>query len=408
MRKIANSALLPALLLAAIVLSSPHLLAQAARAASFLGTVQSINGNQIVVKNDAGATMEIQVQDGARLLRIEPGQKTLQNASPFTLSDLQVGDRVLARGTPGGGNKIAASTLVAIKKADIAHQQQEQQQAWERGVGGLVKSVDPAAGTITVPVMPGNRLITIHTTKNTIIRRYAPGSVKFDDAKPATLAEIKPGDQVRARGTRSADGLTFTADEIVGGSFQNVSGLITAVDPAASTFTVKDLATKKPVTIEVAPDTELKKLDPMVAQRLAVAMKGAPTRPARPEDEQAAKAPNRGSGGSGGFAGRPGASRLNENAPQQLLARAPSVQLKDLAKGDAVILVATAGKTSGSLVAVTVVSGVEPMLQASASGSQDFLSTAWGGIGGGSAAAGGDAGVGAGDSGGGAGGGGPQ
>jgi len=29
--------------------------------------------------------------------------------------------------------------------------------------------------------------------------------VKFEDAKPSTLQEIHPGDQLRARGDRSAD-----------------------------------------------------------------------------------------------------------------------------------------------------------------------------------------------------------
>ena len=124
--------------------------------------------------------MAVQVQDGARLLRIEPGQTSLQNASPFSMTDLQIGDRVLARGSASDdGKQIAASTLVAIKKADIAQEQQQQQEEWQKGVGGLVKTVDPTAGTITIPLNPGNRTVTIQTTKSTIVRRYAPGSVKL-------------------------------------------------------------------------------------------------------------------------------------------------------------------------------------------------------------------------------------
>ena len=41
-----------------------------------------------------------------------------------------------------------------------------------------------------------------------------------------------------------------------------------AVDTTASTITVNDTATKKPVMIAVTPDSEVKKLDPAVAKRL--------------------------------------------------------------------------------------------------------------------------------------------
>jgi hypothetical protein len=68
-----------------------------------------------------------------------------------------------------------------------------------------------------------------------------------------------------------------------------------------------------------------------------------------------------------------------------LLARAPSVTLKDLQKGNMVIVVATEGQSAASATAITVVAGVEPMLQASTSASQAMLSSAWnlGGEGGG-------------------------
>ena len=184
--------------------------APAAKPVTFLGTVQTLSGNAITVKNDAGATMQVTVEDNARLLRIEPGQKTLAGASPFSLSDLQAGDRVMARGSADAdGKSLAASMLVAIKGADIAQKQATGagRLAEERGTGGLVKAVDPAAGTVTISTgAGGTRTIVIHASPTTIIRRYAPGSVKFDQAVKGTLDQIKPGDQLRARGSKSADG----------------------------------------------------------------------------------------------------------------------------------------------------------------------------------------------------------
>jgi hypothetical protein len=381
--------------------------APAAKPVTFLGTVQTLSGNTITVKNDAGATMQVTVEDGARLLRIEPGQKTLAGASPFSLSDLQTGDRVMARGsTNADGKSLAATMLVAIKGADIAQKQEKEREDWQKnGTGGLVKAVDPAAGTVTVSTGPsGARMMVIHVTTTTIVRRYAPGSVKFDQAIKGTLDQIKPGDQLRARGSKGADGATLDAEEIVSGSFLNLAGPIQAVNANASTITLTDTATKKPVVISVTPDSEVKKLDPAVAQRIAARLSGAGAK--RPDGSPAPGAGGPGAGGpaSGGpGSGGPGSSGGDRPAGsgrgpggggpdfQQLLARAPSVTLKDLQKGNMVIVVATEGQTPQSATAITVVAGVEPMLQASTSGSQAMLSSSWNLGGGGGEGGGGEA-----------------
>jgi hypothetical protein len=54
-----------------------------------------------------------------------------------------------------------------------------------------------------------------------------------------------------------------------------------------------------------------------------------------------------------------------------MLSRAPAIQLADLQKGEAVMLVAT--ETSKGLAAVTLLAGVEPLLEAPAA-SQNLLS----------------------------------
>ncbi len=372
---------IPRLILCALAFAGllPLSAQEAAKPVTFLGTVQTLSGNTITVKSDAGATMQVTVQENARLLRIEPGQKTLAGASPFSLTDLQKGDRVMARGSANAdGNSLAATTLVAIKGADIAQKQQQEREDWQkRGTGGLVKAVDPTAGTVTISSGPGGtRTLVIHASATTIVRRYAPGSVKFDQAVKGTLDQIKPGDQVRARGSKSADGATLEAEEIVSGSFLNLAGPIQAVNADASTITVTDTATKKPVLISVTPDSEVKKLDPAVAQRIAQHLSGGG---AKPPDGSAAPA---GGPPPGAPPHAPGGSGPDF---QQLLARAPSVTVKDLQKGNMVIVVATEGQSPQSATAITVVAGVEPMLQASTKGSQAMLSSAWnlGGEGGG-------------------------
>jgi hypothetical protein len=372
--------------------------APAAKPVTFLGTVQTLSGNTLTVKNDAGSTMLVTVEENARLLRIEPGQKTLAGASPFSLTDLQTGDRVMARGSANAdGKSLDAIMLVAIKGADIAQKQEKEREDWQkRGAGGLVKAIDPAAGTVTISTgAGGTRTLVIHASSTTVIRRYAPGSVRFDQAVKGSLDQIKPGDQLRARGSKNDDGTTLEAEEIVSGSFRNLAGPIQAVNAGASTITVNDTATKKPVVITVTPDSEVKKLDPAVAQRLAARMGGggarrpdgsaAPAAGGPPSGASAGSAP----GGPGAAADRPGGGQGRGGDIQQLLARSPSVALKDLAKGNMVIVVATEGQAPDTATAITVVAGVEPMLQASTSGSQAMLSSAWN-LGGGEGGGGGE------------------
>src|SRR5581483_9048470 len=205
--------------------------------------VSSISGSSVSVRQDSGSDVTVSVPETANIVRTEPGSKSLAGATKIALTDIATGDRVLIL---VAGDPPAAKIVVVNKANDIAAKQQQEQADWaRRGVGGLVKSVDASAGTVTITAT--NRTLTIHTTPSTVIRRYAPDSVKFSEAQTSTLAAIQPGDQITARGDRSGDDVT--ADEIVSGAFRNIAGTVVSADESANTFTVKDLVTKKTVTI---------------------------------------------------------------------------------------------------------------------------------------------------------------
>src|SRR5277367_414239 len=90
-----------------------------------LGTIQSISGKNIVLIAQAGAIVSVTVADDAHVLRIEPGEKDLKNASPITLQDLQIGDRILVVGSASEDQKsFSAVRVVAMKKMDIEAKQQ--------------------------------------------------------------------------------------------------------------------------------------------------------------------------------------------------------------------------------------------------------------------------------------------
>ena len=365
--------------------------AQASSAARPVGTIKSISGNTIILTTDAGSDVTVQVQDSAKLVRIAPGQKDLKDATPIQLGDLQPGDRILVRGKlADDGRSVAAASVIAMKKVDIADKQSREREEWQRhGFGGLVNNVDAGGNTINVSLpSPGEKkTVAIHFSKDTILRRYASDSVKFDDAKPAPLDQIKPGDQLRARGTRSADGAEFTADEIVSGTFRNIAGIISALDASAGTVTVQDLALKKSVTVKVTADSQLRKLPPPMAQRIAARLKGTPVEasstattaggassaansgpPTKPNGP-----PSVGSGSGGmGRSGGGGSADL-----QQAISRMPAATLADLQKGDAVMGVATEGGPNGVATVITLLGGVEPILEASPKSSASTILSPW-------------------------------
>jgi hypothetical protein len=373
-----------------------------------IGSIKSISGNSLTLSTDAGATYNVSVEDSAKILRIEPGAKDLKNASPLQLPDLQVGDRILVMGkVSDDGHSIAATSVIVMKKADVASKQEHDRQDWQRrGVGGLVSAVDLSSGTITISARAagGARSVAIHISKDTILRRYAPDSVNFDDAKPSSIDQIKPGDQVLARGTRSADGSELTAEEIVSGAFRNIAGTITSINSASNTLSVMDLISKKPVDVKITADSQLRKLPPQMAQLMATRLKGAqpgssgagsgPDANGRPSgDRQAAGAGGSGSGAAtasrspsasgatqsdaGGGGGRGGRGAGGGDL-QQILNRVPRATLSDLQKGDAVMIVSTSGNASGAVTAITLLGGVEPILEASPNGSaQSMILPPW-------------------------------
>jgi hypothetical protein len=61
---------------------------------------------------------------------------------------------------------------------------------------------------------------------------------------------------------------------------------------------------------------------------------------------------------------------------QQMLSRLPASALADFQKGDAVMIVATTGQSDSAAVAITLLGGVEPLLQASPQGQASIL-TPW-------------------------------
>jgi hypothetical protein len=357
--------------------------APAPAAARQLGTVKAISGNSLTLATDAGQQVTVSVGDGVRILQLAPGSTDLKSAQTITMSDIAVGDRVLVTGKAGDdAASFTASRVILMKSGDIAQKHQDEQADWQkRGTGGLVSAVDGS----TLTVSAGAKKIQVVTSSSTKFRRYAGDSVKFEDAKPGTLSQIQVGDQLRVRGAKSDDGLSIQAEEVVSGSFKNLAGVIATIDAANGTLTLKDLATKKTMTVKVTANSDMRKLPPQAAAMFAArarggaaASGGAADAPAVAQGGQPAGAQGGQQAGAGGM-GRPGGGMGRAGADlSQMLSRLPSETIADLKVGDAVMIVASqAEPTSPTVTAVTLLTGVEPILAATPSGTPAMTLSPW-------------------------------
>src|SRR5271154_435814 len=306
-------------------------------ATNTVGVVSKIDPaeRQIVLKTDAGVEVTISLQPTASFRRGAPGENDLRNAATIAITDINAGDRVLARGKPSDDQKTVAATLVVVmSQADIAKKQAAERADWDkRGVIGVVTAVSPSDIAISVRGPGGTKSLILTPGPNVQIRRYTAESIKFTDAKPSTLAEIKTGDQVRALGEKSEDGARMTAQEIVSGAFRELAATILSIDTVKNEMRVNDLASKKPVILKINAESNLRKLPPQMAQMLASRN--------RPAEEgaaggagggrAAAAADGRGGNPGGNAEGRGGRGPGGRGGDlTQMIERIPKVTLADL------------------------------------------------------------------------------
>ena len=354
----------------------------APNASRVVGTIQAISGKSLTVISDKGAPSSVTVEEATKLLQIEPGKTDLNDATPFSFSELQAGDRVLVRGVlADDGKTLRATSLIAVKKAALDDKRAKERSEWQRGVGGLVQSIDPSTLTILLSTnsISSRKEVLVRYGKGTIFRRYAADSTRFDAAQVSSISEIKPGDQLRARGNPSENGTDFNAAEIVSGTFRMIAGTIVSSDPATNTLVVEDLASKTLVTLKTTGESQMRKLPSQFAESLAARLKkqsggGGPSAPS-----PLSNAPARASADSqqGRAPGTPQRGRGNGGDLQQMMARMPALTLSDLQKGDAVMVVTTPGSGKDPTTVITLLGGVDAILRASPQAGQEMILSPW-------------------------------
>lgn len=363
------------------------------------GEVSSINqtDKKISLQTSDGA-IDIIISATTGFKRVPPENPVITAAVDAAITDIGEKDKVLVTGAVSADKKtFTAKNVYLMSKSDISKKLAAEREAWRtRSISGRVTKIDFKTKEVTVATrgMMGETDVVVSPKETAEFLRYAPDSAKYADAVASNLAEIKVGDQLRALGDKSADGLTFKAEKYLTGSFKTVAGKITAIDTAKNEITIEDSLNKKPTVIVVSSTTQLKQFPAEMAQNMARMMAmssmggmqpapggqngqgttfvmggGQPNvRPANPQGGQPTGNPNGGTPNAGGNPNGQGQRQFGMNRGagggnlDDLLERVPTITIAELKVGDTIGVSSTAGNVPNRYNAIKLVSGVEPFL----------------------------------------------
>jgi hypothetical protein len=344
---------------------------------SVIGTITTIDAvkGELTVKTDQGESFDVKAAIDLPVKQIQPGERDLTKATNVALAGLANGDRVRVRGALTE-KTVVADSLIVISARDIKKRDDQERMEWtRRGMVGVVDVVDAAKGEVTIKTssMAGPKPVTVVLNDKTAYKRYAPDSIKFSDAKEATMRDLKKGDQLRVLGEKNEDATRITAERAVFGSFRTVAGTVTAVDPATGEIRIKDLQTGKPLLVRIKPDSQVKKM-PNFAGMMG-GMGGGPGGPGggmRPgggppgegggQRPPGAGGPGGPGGGGPGMGGGMGGGRPGGGDMAMMLERMPPAKIEDIKVGESIVVSSTVGAKADEITAITLLANADMII----------------------------------------------
>ena len=307
---------------------------------AILGSITAFKAEDavVVVKPDNTDAVNVKMTPETVFQRVEPGERDLKKAAAMKMTDMALGDRVLVSFKAG---TTEALRILVMSATDISKRNAADSLDWtKRGISGIVAAKNGNTLTLKKRGLTGEIMMTVTLDDKTAYRRYSADSVKFADARISKLDEISVGDQLRARGVKSEDGLKVTAEEVVFGTFVTKAGTITAMNPETKELTVTEIGTNKPLTIKFTADSQIKKM-PEMAGMMMMGRGGAP--------------------GAGGPPPGGGASRMPDMA--QMLERMPAAKFDELKPGEKIVVSSTKGAKPDEVTAIMLVGNADMVIQ---------------------------------------------
>ena len=279
----------------------------AIKATQVFGKVTEINASagQLTIKTAAGSVVVASLNEKTTYQRMPPGETDRTKAEQTSLTEITVGDGVVARGYVANDRKsLPAQQIIVVSQSEIAKKNASERQAWARGAKGIVTSLNPSTKEVTVT-------------------------------------------------SRS-----------LGGASQVIS--VALPDKATGQVKINDLQTKKPLTIILKPDSVLRRLPPNIAMMFSggpggpggPGQGGGPRPQGQGQPAQGAEGQRPQSAGPGGNGPRMGGG----GSMADMMERFPTISISDLKVGDTILLSSLPGADPTQLTAIQIVSGVEPLL----------------------------------------------
>ena len=321
-----------------------------AQTGSLIGTVTSIDpqSGELAFKPDKGGPLTTKISPKTVLERVAPGERDLKKAERVQAGEIAAGDRVLVSIDAATNT---ARRIIVMSAADIGKRNQADRQDWiARGISGVVTAKKSDEVTVAIKSAGSEKTVVVTLAPATVYRRYAPDSVRFADARASKPEEIQIGDQLRARGQKSADGSTLAAEEVVFGTFLTKAGSVASVDTAAKEIHLTELGTGKPLVVKLTADTIIKAMPDFSG--------GGSSFPGRSQGGR--------SGGPGaapfGPGGRGGAGSAPPD-PAEMIDRLPPATIDAVRPGQSIVVLSTKGANADALTAITLVANAQMLIQ---------------------------------------------
>ncbi len=308
------------------------------------GTVTGFKSLEIGIKTDAAEAASIKFGPDTQVVTVVPGERDLAKAKPAAVTDIVLGDRIMATYVAG---LTEARRVVLITGRDIAKRNEAERQDWKaRGISGIVTAVNGDQILLELRTPEGAHTVTVTVDAKTRIRRYAPDTVRFIDAVWSSTAEISKGDQLQTRGVKSEGDTKVAAEDVVFGTFLTKLGTITAINRETGEVRIQEVPGKQPWTIHLAAASQIKMMPDMRAMLFG----------AKSSDHSAPP---------------PAQEPAGRFDLQRTLEKLPPGKIEDLKVGGGVMITSTKGAKSEELTAILMLANADffvSMAQGSATG----------------------------------------
>lgn len=331
-------------------------------------TAVDVAARTVTVRADSGETATLSTTERTTYTRMPPGVTDLKLGEKVTFDAVRIGDRVLAPGVSATGG--TAARLIVMARAGGGGGQNA-----GRRLNGRVVSVDASKQQIVLQGRgrEGQESVTVDASAARMLR-YAPDSMRPADAVPATFADVRAGENIRATGVRSADGSTFKAEEVLTGSFARFAATVASVDAQLNELSVKT-DDGNSVKLSFGTRSSLRRVTPEAEQALAKQRAEFEQRREQRRAERQQQPGGQTAQGEGGGRrrgegrGEGGPRRGGPGGPgggnfQQMFDSLPTVTLAELKKGDVVVVTVTPSADTSRATVVSLITGSPETIRA--------------------------------------------